>query len=572
MNRASKLLICILALVIAAAGIVPAAANGSDKAGEFTDGIISLKLQETSAASVQEWIDGGITEDAGQGSEWYVMALSQYGDYDFSGYEAALVKYLSEKEVGSASSRLKYALTLIAVGSSDSYISRALNNSIGEQGIMSLIFGMHLLNNGCTSDKYSLSALKREILSLQLADGGWAVSGMNGDVDVTAMAVQALAPHYPNDASVKSAVDAAVELLSVRQQENGGYSSYGVSNPESTAQVLVALSSLGIDAGTDSRFIKNGNTVFDGIGSYKLPDGSFCHEAGGGSSETATVQVFYSMVAYDLMKNGGGKLYVFDRKEAQPQTTEKEDKTEATVKTTAEFSQTVPAEKTSEFRKDELPSAVEAKKTDVQTEAAETEKMKTEEKQSSYKLWAVSAIAAAAVIICLMLFVFKKKNFKNYIFVAIIAAAGIVFVLFTDFLLPDSYYNSAGSKENSIGTVILSVRCDTVAGEKAAHIPENGVILDAAEFEIEDGDTVYDILLEAAGEYQIHVETNGTKDTAYVEGIGNIYEFDFGDLSGWMYFVNGVSPSVSCGEYELLDGDEIEWHYTRSIGKDLEQK
>ena len=90
------------------------------------------------------------------------------------------------------------------------------------------------------------------------------------------------------------------------------------------------------------------------------------------------------------------------------------------------------------------------------------------------------------------------------------------------------------------------------------------------EFKIADGDTVYDILLEATAEHKIHLETNGSSEGIYVEGIGNIYEFDFGELSGWVYHVNGQSPSVSCGEYELSDRDSIEWLYSCELGKDVE--
>ena len=56
---------------------------------------------------------------------------------------------------------------------------------------------------------------------------------------------------------------------------------------------------------------------------------------------------------------------------------------------------------------------------------------------------------------------------------------------------------------------------------------------------------------------------------AYVSGIGNLYEFDFGGLSGWVYSVNGRMPSVSCGEYVLSDGDKIEWMYTCDLGNDV---
>lgn len=564
MRRAYRLLSCILVLVIAAAGIVPAAAD-LDTAQDFIDEIIDFNLQKSSASSVREWIDGDLTENAGRGSEWYIIALSKYGSYDFSGYEAALIKYLSENEEGSASSRQKYALTLLAVGSSDSYINETLNNSIGEQGVMSLIFGMHLLNNGCVSEKYTQSELTEELLSFQLDDGGWAVAGTNGDVDVTAMAVQALAPQYSDNADVEKSIDTALDFLSARQLESGDYSSYGVNNPESTAQVLVALSSLGIDAETDGRFIKNGNTVFDGIALYQLPDGSFCHKDGGDSNAASTVQVFYSMVAYSCMKTNGGSLYVFNDKEiTQSESTTRETTSETDLKTAAEFSHTV------------TESEIYTETTVIETESFtqyETvlpEKEENGEKKSDYKLWTALAVLVLAAVICLVLLTAKKRNPKNFMIVILIAAAGIAFILFTDFQSADSYYKSASLKENSIGTVTLTVRCDTIADKSAAHIPDDGVILDVTEFEIEDGDTVYDILTEAASEYKIHVETSGAGDSVYVEGINNIYEMDFGDLSGWMYFVNGSSASVSCGEYKLLADDEIEWLYTCDIGKDLE--
>ena len=85
-----------------------------------------------------------------------------------------------------------------------------------------------------------------------------------------------------------------------------------------------------------------------------------------------------------------------------------------------------------------------------------------------------------------------------------------------------------------------------------------------------NGETVYDILREAAVKNKIHLETNGNADTAYVEGINNIYEFDFGDLSGWTYFVNGSRLSLGCGEYKLAPNDKIEWVYSIEMNDDWE--
>ena len=83
------------------------------------------------------------------------------------------------------------------------------------------------------------------------------------------------------------------------------------------------------------------------------------------------------------------------------------------------------------------------------------------------------------------------------------------------------------------------------------------------------GDSVYDILIEAARKYNIQMENNGSADMVYISGINYLYEFDFGDLSGWVYHVNGIAPSVGCGEYVLSDGDTIEWLYTCNLGNDI---
>lgn len=116
----------------------------------------------------------------------------------------------------------------------------------------------------------------------------------------------------------------------------------------------------------------------------------------------------------------------------------------------------------------------------------------------------------------------------------------------------------------------MTIRCDTIVGKaKSEYIPDDGVILDVTEFVISEGDTAYDILTEAARKYSIQMESVGGADMIYISGINYLYEFDFGDLSGWMYFVNGESPSVGCDTYTLSDGDNIEWIYTCDLGNDL---
>ncbi len=537
MNRTHKLLCVILSLIIAAVSVLPAAAHG-----EYADGIIGYNLKNSSVNSVQEWIDGELTQNAGTGSEWYIIALSNCGKYDFSAYGDALNDYLAENEVGSASSRLKYALTFVAIGDkSNPYIGKTLGNSIGEQGIMSLIFGLHLLNNGCISEKYSQSELTDEILSLQLSDGGWAIMGENGDVDATAMAIQALAPHYNADSSVKTAVDRALAFLSDRQNDGGSYSSYGVSNPESISQVIIALSSLGIDSETDARFIRNGNTLFDAAERFRLSDGSYSHKLGGESNSTATVQVLCAAIAYDNFRKGNSVFYIFA-----------ENKTETeTVLSTVSVTEQISESKTEK--------ASEAVATESIPSVTEKEQSEADFRQTEKKDFTPLIVAAAVLIIAVCLFFYLKGKKKTALTVVVIlvSLAVIAFALNIFF---------SGGKTESAGTVTISVRCDTVKNSGKKHIPPDGVILKKTEVEISEGDTVYDVLSEICKKENIIFSAN----MGYIEGINNLFETDFGDSSGWIYFVNGESPSVGCDSYELSDGDEIRWCYTRNLGKDLD--
>lgn len=278
----------------------------------YLDGITSYKMAACGACDLQNWIDGALSESAGEGAEWYIIALHQCGEYDFSEYARSLARYVSSEGSISPASGEKYALAFLAANVESSYIKYAADNFIGKGGIMSLIFGLHLINNGIESSLYTKEELISEILSLLLSDGGFAVSGEYSNVDVTAMALSSLAPYYESDGSVRAAVDGALMFLSERQLENGGFSDYGVENCESAAQVLTALCSLGIDPEGDVRFIKNGNTVVSAMLEFSLPDGSFSHKAGAGTDNMATEQAFYALVALKRFKEGKSGLFVLD--------------------------------------------------------------------------------------------------------------------------------------------------------------------------------------------------------------------------------------------------------------------
>lgn len=124
----------------------------------------------------------------------------------------------------------------------------------------------------------------------------------------------------------------------------------------------------------------------------------------------------------------------------------------------------------------------------------------------------------------------------------------------------------------------ISIRCDTVFNNmkklkagKEKIIPSDGVVLKSQTVSFEEGDSVFDVVLRETKKNKIHLEFEKTPSTnsVYVEGIANLYEFDCGDLSGWMYKVNGDIPNVGMSEYKLKKNDKIEIVYTCDMGVDV---
>jgi hypothetical protein len=126
-------------------------------------------------------------------------------------------------------------------------------------------------------------------------------------------------------------------------------------------------------------------------------------------------------------------------------------------------------------------------------------------------------------------------------------------------------------------TCTISISCATLVGnsaldpDKAELVPPNGVILGETTVELNDGDSVFDVLKRVCREKGIQLEftTSPVYATAYIEGIGNIYEFDAGELSGWVYSVNGEFPNYGSSNYTLTDGDVIKWCFTCDMGNDV---
>lgn len=145
------------------------------------------------------------------------------------------------------------------------------------------------------------------IITRQLTDGGFDFSGNRADPDMTAMALMALAP-YSEREDAAQAIEGGVECLAKLQNDDGGFSSCGEANTESCAQVLIALTRLGIKT-DDERFVKNGVTILDKLLTYQKKDGSFMHTDGGESDALSTEQAVNAIVSCLRQRAGEPDIY-----------------------------------------------------------------------------------------------------------------------------------------------------------------------------------------------------------------------------------------------------------------------
>lgn len=261
------------------------------------------------------------------GGEWMALGLARSGRTVPEGYYDAVVKYVKDNidsngrlDKNKATENARIILALTAIGKDVTNVDghdllAGLNEMsyLSKQGINGAIFTLIALDshNYTPAGDVTRDKLVQAILEAQISsDGGWSLDGKNADVDMTAMAIQALAAYYKSNSSAKKAVDKGLSWLSSVQQNDGGFTSWGATNSESCAQVIVALTALGIDPTKDSRFIKNGVSVLDALCSFAVNGGGFKHLATETSANgMATEQGFYALVAYYRLLNGQTSLY-----------------------------------------------------------------------------------------------------------------------------------------------------------------------------------------------------------------------------------------------------------------------
>ena len=269
------------------------------------------------------------------GAEWHILGLarSEYTDCDeiFEKYYEDLVKKLKDsKGVLSKNKYTDYSRAIMAVraigrnprniGGYDMVSKLLEKENVAKQGINGPVWALIALNTGGYADssgefKKTAAEYVNDILEAEKDGGGWSLnsSETNADVDITAMALTALAPYCKENKNVKDAADRALAWLSEVQKDDGAYSSWGTVNSESCSQVTVALTSLGINPAKDERFIKNGKSVLDGLLGF-YTDGGFKHISSGKPDGMATYQGYYALTAY--FRFTGGKTSLYDMSDA----------------------------------------------------------------------------------------------------------------------------------------------------------------------------------------------------------------------------------------------------------------
>ncbi len=271
--------------------------------------------------------------------EWSVLALAR-GDYPvaagyYDGYYEKVVSAVQKAVAeprneglldyykSSEYSRLILALTAIGrdvtdVGGINLLDGLSDLTYVKKQGINGPIFALLALDSGAYEiptagegkTQTTRPALVEDILKQQQTSGAWGLSTSYPSVDLTAMALQALAPYYNSDEAVKTAVDKALTYLSSQQNESGDFEEFGSSNSQSLAQTVMALSALGIDAKTYEPLMKNGNSVLSALLTYVVPDGGFYHmKTMSNVNGMATDQAGMALVAYSRFIAGKSSLY-----------------------------------------------------------------------------------------------------------------------------------------------------------------------------------------------------------------------------------------------------------------------
>ncbi|WP_162463107.1 S-layer homology domain-containing protein [Paenibacillus psychroresistens] len=257
---------------------------------------------------------------AGNPTDWTAFALGRAGKSVKAAYLDQLEAQVKQKKgiFSSATDAERLVLTIKAVGLDPTHFagydlvqSVYSNSDLAKSGSMGVIYGLLALDSGTytipATAVNTQTSLIQWLLDHQEAAKGWAyVTDEASSIDVTAMALTAFAPYYAKNEAVKKATDQALSWLSSQQKPSGAFNEFG-ENSESVSQVIIALTSLGIDPAGPT-FTKTKN-VINALSSYRQKDGGYAHTVGTPSNAMSSEQALQALVASQLFTDKKGTLY-----------------------------------------------------------------------------------------------------------------------------------------------------------------------------------------------------------------------------------------------------------------------
>lgn len=332
--------------------------QGKYTVAQISEAIQGIMAQKRSVLGLEEGdyllSRDELTYAGSSATDWLPIGLSRCGvEDDYNAYLAALQTYVEQKyrepdklDRVRATEWHRISLAVLACGGDPTHFGKDENGNdinliadgvydrgktmdIGAQGLNGWLWGLITLDsmkyNIPAGSSYTRTEMIKKILSFQLPDDGFNLrfaQGSTADPDITAMAIQALAPYYRNATfNVKDPVDKALDCLSKLQLDTGDFRSWGTRNSESVSQIIVSLCSIGVDPQNDSRFIKNGINLLDALFYYQQEDGGFAHSyesdpgnpaaVAGESNSIATDQALLALAAVWRQAQGMSILYDF---------------------------------------------------------------------------------------------------------------------------------------------------------------------------------------------------------------------------------------------------------------------
>lgn len=454
---------------------------------------------------------------------------------------------------------------------------------VSEQGNNGTAFALIALDSGNYYDNATGTTARnawiKSLCDAQINNGAWGIDTdfPGSNVDMTAMVVQALAPYCSTNATVKAAVDKAVEWLSAEYQKTGDYGS-----SESAAQVIVALSALRIDAKTDSRFQHNGISVLSNFLSYADPNSKgFLHDKQPNSTvnQMASEQAAYTLVAYDRHVNGSKRLYdmsdVTKRENADAQAVIN---LIAAIGPVGEGSYNAIAEARNAYNK--LSAADKAKVENYNTLTAAETSYKAILKQKQIDQYKALKAHYDDLL---------SDKTKKYGTAAKKKLASILQQAQTDMNAAEScervtaIYEKAITDLDAVKPGDIEVTFRLIGALEAtqdvdlttdSYLPEYVTWVPTKTYALQENATVYDLFTEAmsdAGLRYIGAESNYVSTIYAPSCLGGytLSEFTNGKKSGWMYTVNGTHPNQGLKNWTLNDNDVVVWHYVNDYSHEV---